>query len=332
MSPSTSHSTPVPVTPPQDFHYKYTVQTGLFLQSEDSTDDTKFDFKKQNFGLIDRNYPTDSASTEGRIWPRFERYIRSLASSTPPGTSLKVLFLGRHGQGEHNVAEAKYGTRAWDCYWSYLDGADGLMWSDARLTRAGEQQALDVHALWEAQLALGLPPPDRCIVSPLTRTVQTADLSFRNLSLPAGKQYRPYVKELLREALGVHTCDRRSSLAHLRTEHPHLAFEPGFSDPDVLWQPDYREPSSARRYRLATLLDEVFAESGEEDVFLSLTSHSGAIASMLEVLGHRKFALETGGVIPVVVRAEKVQGKREVPEKEPSDAPPRCEEPPEWSM
>jgi hypothetical protein len=44
MSPSISHSTPVPTTPPQDFHYKYTVQKGLFMQSEDSTDDTKFDF------------------------------------------------------------------------------------------------------------------------------------------------------------------------------------------------------------------------------------------------------------------------------------------------
>lgn len=26
----------------------------------------------------------------------------------------KVLFLGRHGQGWHNVAESKYGTAAWD--------------------------------------------------------------------------------------------------------------------------------------------------------------------------------------------------------------------------
>ena len=279
--------------------------------------------------MIEKTYPTDKATPEeDKIWPRFERYIRSLASSTPPGSSTKVLFLGRHGQGAHNVAEAKYGTPAWDCYWSYLSGADGLVWSDARLTSVGEQQALAVRALWKAQLARGMPPPDRYIVSPLTRTVQTADLSFRNLELPGGKQYAPFVKELLREALGVHTCDRRSTLSFLRKEHPHLAFEPGFSDPDLLWQPDYREPSSARRFRLATLLDEVFAETEEEDVFLSLTSHSGAIASMLEVLGHREFALETGGVIPVVVRAERVQGGRAVPPWEPSDAPPRCEEPP----
>jgi hypothetical protein len=33
-------------------------------------------------------------------------------------------------------------------------------------------------------------------------------------------------------------------------------------------------------------------------------------------------------VIPVVVRAERVEGRRRVPEKEPSDAPPKCEEPP----
>jgi hypothetical protein len=25
-----------------------------------------------------------------------------------------VLFLGRHGEGVHNVAEKRYGTKAWD--------------------------------------------------------------------------------------------------------------------------------------------------------------------------------------------------------------------------
>ena len=46
MSSNDSHSTPIPVPtkPPRDFHYRYTVQKGVFLQSEDSTDDTTFDF------------------------------------------------------------------------------------------------------------------------------------------------------------------------------------------------------------------------------------------------------------------------------------------------
>jgi len=125
----------------------------------------------------------------------------------------------------------------------------------------------------------------------------------------------------------VHTCDRRSTKTHIESTFPHLAFEPGFSDPDELWEADYREPTSARRYRLAQFLDDVFAS--DENVFLSLTSHSGAIASILEVVGHRKFALETGGVIPVVTRAERVQGERVKPPKEPSEAPPVCKEPPE---
>jgi len=82
----------------------------------------------------------------------------------------------------------------------------------------------------------------------------------------------------------------------------------------------------ARRYRLAQFLDDVFAN--DEGVFLSLTSHSGAIRSILAAVGHRWFALETGGVIPVLVRASRVEGERKPPPKEPSEGPPACEEPP----
>ncbi|KAF1937635.1 phosphoglycerate mutase-like protein [Clathrospora elynae] len=317
----------------RDFYFQYTVLKGYFLQSEESTDDTKFDFRKQNFGLIDREYHGDGEGggqgkgEEQQPWQRFEKQARRLAGAAKEkGESVKVLFLGRHGQGYHNVAETKYGTKAWDCYWSALNGADGITWADANLTAAGQQQARDVNTLWAEQLPLGIPPPETYYTSPLTRTIETADLSFRGLHLPNGREYKPLVKELLREALGVHTCDRRSTKSHIENTFPHVAFEAGFSGPDTLWEPDYREPRSARAYRLARLLDDVFAT--DDNVFLSLTSHSGAIGSILEVTGHRSFALETGGVIPVFVRAERVQGKRAVPPKEPSDAPPLCKEPP----
>lgn len=212
------------------------------------------------------------------------------------------------------------------CYYSALDGLDGLTWADAHLTPTGKQQARDAHTLWAEQLPHGLPAPETYYVSPLTRTIQTADLTFQGLNLPPGRDYNPYIKELLREALGIHTCDRRSTQSHLRTTYPHLTFEPQFSDPDVLWQADYREPRSARAYRLATFLDDVFSSDG--GVWLSMTAHSGAIASLLEVMGHREWGLETGGVVPVLVKGTKVQGKREVPAKEPSDSGPMCDEPP----
>jgi broad specificity phosphatase PhoE len=307
--------------------------------------------RKSNFGLINRSYDTDAASAEKEQWKRLERYVRHVQSQARDGESFKVLFLGRHGQGWHNVAEAKYGTKAWDvrwplpllltvnpiillielthlqCYYSALDGFDNITWADATLTSTGQDQAKDVATVWKQQIPLGIPLPESYYVSPLTRTIETADLSFSTLDLPQDKPYKPLIKELLREALGVHTCDRRSTRNHISSTFSHVAFEPGFSDADLLWEADYREPDSARRYRLNQFLDDVFAS--DENVFLSMTSHSGAIASILEAIGHRKFALKTGGVVPVFVKAVRVEGERGVPEKEPSAAPPLCDGPPE---
>ncbi|KAF2475313.1 phosphoglycerate mutase-like protein [Lindgomyces ingoldianus] len=305
-------------------HFKYTTVKGYFLQSEDNTDSSKFDFKKQNFGLIEREYEDHHGQRHEGIsqWQRFESYVRHLNEKSEDGVRFKVLLLGRHGQGWHNVAETKYGTEAWDCYWSMLDGADGITWSDANLTGIGKGQAQDVNDLWKALLPKGIPAPETYYVSPLTRTIETADVTFKGLRLPDHKPYKPIIKELLREAIGVHTCDRRSTATYIRESFPHVELEENFSEEDRLWSADYREPSSARKYRLSKLLDDVFAH--DNGAFLSLTSHSGAIASVLEAVGHRSFDLETGGVIPAFVKAERVHGERERPPHEPSEGPPAC--------
>lgn len=77
-----------------------------------------------------------------------------------------------------------------------LDGADGITWSDAVLTEVGQGQAKDVNGLWAKLLPKGIPRPETYYVSPLTRTIQTADLSFKGLELPHDKPYRPYIKEV----------------------------------------------------------------------------------------------------------------------------------------
>jgi broad specificity phosphatase PhoE len=202
-----------------------------------------------------------------------------------------------------------------------------MQWSDALLTDLGKEQARDVNALWKALLPKGIPLPETYYVSPLTRTIETADLSFNGLDLPEDRQYKPIGKELLREALGVHTCDRRSPASYIRKTFPHVRLEAGFSEADPLWEADYREPRSARNFRLSQFLDDVFEH--DKGVFLSFTSHSGAIGSILEAIGHREFALQTGGVIPVFVKATRVEGARKAPPKEPSEAPPACDSPPE---
>jgi hypothetical protein len=164
--------------------------------------------RKSNFGLINRTYPTDSDSSIQQ-WKRFESFVRKKEEDKKEGESFKVLF-----------AESKYGTHAWDCYYSVLDGFDSISWADANLTSTGQDQARDVNRLWAQQLPLGIPAPETYYVSPLTRTIETADLSFQNLSLPEDRPYKPFIKELLREALGVHTCDRRSTKTEIEVRHP----------------------------------------------------------------------------------------------------------------
>ena len=210
--------------------------------------------------------------------------------------------MGRHGEGFHNVGEAFYGTKAWDDYWSKLDGNGTIFWSDAHLTELGKAQALAGRAFLGAQFAWAkMPSPESHYVSPLYRCLQTADLAFSGLKLPADHPFKPVVKESLREVMGEHTCDRRSNRTYIHEEYPSWVIEAGFKEKDELWQPDHRETHEEHDARTLELLRDIFAH--DQNVYLSFTSHSGAIASHLRVVGHREFPLPTGGMIPVLVKA-----------------------------
>jgi hypothetical protein len=110
----------------------------------------------------------------------------------------------------------------------------------------------------------------------------------------------------MREALGIHTCDRRSSKSAIHTRWPHFKFENGFAENDLLWVSDLRESNPHLDARVKSLLDDVFTH--DDHTFISFTSHSGAIGGLLRVLGHITFSLQTGGVIAVLVKAERIQG------------------------
>jgi hypothetical protein len=71
----------------------------------------------RNFGLIDRAYDTDAdydPNHQKTQWQRFERKVSRLNRDSGREVQFKVLYLGRHGEGYHNVAEAFYGTPAWN--------------------------------------------------------------------------------------------------------------------------------------------------------------------------------------------------------------------------
>lgn len=60
-----------------------------------------------DFGLINRTYPTDYL-LRGKTtqWERFAFYVNTLNLEAGDDVNYKVLFMGRHGDGYHNDAQA----------------------------------------------------------------------------------------------------------------------------------------------------------------------------------------------------------------------------------
>ncbi|KAG9254527.1 histidine phosphatase superfamily [Emericellopsis atlantica] len=291
---------------------KYTTVQGYFLQDEADTVPGTFDYASSNLGLLNRTYPTDNdASGDAPQWERFARWVSYLNRNcrNKGDVRYKVLVMGRHGEGWHNAAESFYGTPAWNCYWSVLDGNGTTVWADPLLTPAGSHEALKANAFFKSHFAdHGLPYFESYYTSPLMRCTTTANLTFADIDLPETRPFDPVVKEFFREGISIHTCDRRSSKSHIHAAIPALRFEDGFTEEDELWRGDVSEGEIQphQDWRSQSVLDDVFVE--DDATWISVTSHSGEIRSLLRVLGHREFSLSTGQIIPVLVKAEVVEG------------------------
>ena len=202
-----------------------------------------------------------------------------------------------------------------------LDGNGTVTWADAHLTDIGIGQALRANEFWRVKHAEEhIPTPEAFYVSPLDRCLATAKYTFSGLDLPV--PFVPTVKELLREALGVHSCDRRSSATYVKSNYPDYRIEEGFAENDPLWNAKLRESHSQRLFRMKTLLDDIV--TSDDSIVISLTSHSGAITELLNAIEHRPFSLQTGGVIPALVKAETVRGQPPKFVIEPGKPPPTC--------
>ncbi|KAK6593158.1 phosphoglycerate mutase family protein [Botrytis cinerea] len=265
----------------------YTAVPGFFLQDEATTVPSTFDYTQWNFGLINRTYPTDSRASNGTSqWERFEKYVTSLNKNSKKNVNYKVLFMGRHGEGWHNAAETYYGTPAWNCYYSELDGNATVTWADAHLDPKGIAQAQKASNYW------------------LSR-IQLQNIPLPNLTTPP-HSIAPLIKELFREGISGHTCDRRSNRTFIHESFPSYKIEKGFAENDPFWKALEGEVSIDQDIRSKKVLDDVFGS--DDHTWLSITSHSGEIASILRVLHHQVFSLVTGSIIPVLVKAETISG------------------------
>lgn len=115
----------------------------------------------------------------------------------------------------------------------------------------------------------------------------------------------------------------RASKCEIARAFPKFTFEKGFAEGlDPFWDPIRREPNNARLVRLKVALDEIV--SSDDSTYLTISAHSGVITSILEVIGHRVFSLQTGGMIPVVVRVEFSKEEASPTMVSPNGVAPRC--------
>ncbi|KAL1745519.1 histidine phosphatase superfamily [Schizophyllum fasciatum] len=250
-------------------------------------------------------------------WQTLFAHIHNLNKSGTDDALYKLFLLGRHGQGYHNVAESKYGTRAWDDYWSKLTGDGEITWGpDPELTPLGKAQAAEARAVWQQETAAGLPLPKLLLSSPFTRALDTLRITFdglqtvRALVLEVGAHVVISLRCQLaksdraaqncREVSGVHTCDKRRTRSYIQSTFPEVDIEDGFTEEDEYYEDDVRESPERVVARARAVLCRVFEDREQE--FVSITAHGGWINAFLTAVGREHYALPTGGVFPVIVK------------------------------
>lgn len=178
-----------------------------------------------------------------------------------------------------------------------------LQGPDALLTSKGIQQALLVSAAWKMQLNASAPLPQKFLSSPLSRAASTLNNTWSDIAIETPPFVKPVFVEGLRESIGLHTCDQRRTKDYLHKTYPNFTFEPGFREQDELWGPVYEETSEQQIIRLRMVLDAIWETVPA--TYISITAHGGTVAAILANVGHRKFNLQTGGMIPVVVKGSR---------------------------
>ena len=176
-------------------------------------------------------------------------------------------------------------------------------YADAHLTPRGWRQAAGLRSHFRTS---GLAPPGAVVVSPLTRTLETAAAVLGGegawepargapLMVARGevKGLRPAASaipapptpfvadELCREHAGVHPCDRRRAVSHYRSQFPAVDFSNVTAEGDEVWRPDAREPFAAVRDRAAAFARSLAARP---EGVLAVVSHAGFLGVLSALL------------------------------------------------
>ncbi|KAJ3012675.1 hypothetical protein HKX48_006163 [Thoreauomyces humboldtii] len=266
--------------------FRYEAIPGFFQQTDPQTDDESYPLAPPRLGLID--------DSEDRWATTFQRIAVLQSEVRSDGGVVRLLFLQRHGQGEHNVAEAKYGSIAWNEYWSKQE-----QYFDPALTALGLDQLATVRDNLHRELKEGgLPVPSLVVSSPLSRCLNTTSVVWGGGALPATQLV--FVREPFRETYGDHTCDRRRDRSELAKKWTHYDFSGLWADKDPLWTPE-RETDEHVKERISRAFDPIFEYEELGPRFVGIVCHGGVIEAAIAVTKHRGFSVPPGGMLPMVV-------------------------------
>lgn len=279
----------------------------LASQSSDSQVGTQ-----PSLGLLNRDYEYEVESSQPEAkgqrlpqWKRFADFVKHLNRNSKDDECYKVLFVLRHGLGVHNVARNKYGGDAWNNHWSYLDGDGKDAWADAELVEKGIDQAKELGDFWTKTAQNdGTPLPETFYTSPLRRCMHTTRLAYTPVTEAYERKFQPIIKELLRERLTNHTCDRRSARSWIRENYPDYGIEENFEEKDTLWRADKSETEDEHVARKQRLLEDIFTNDDSE--FISLSTHSYALSAILRCIGAPKFRVREGTMVALFVKATRI--------------------------
>ena len=167
---------------------------------------------------------------------------------------IKNLYLIRHGYSLHNELFHKIGVKAFRIPETI----------DSPLTNEGHLQSIELGNTWPKKREI-----DLVLVSPLTRTLDTAMNIFGDTEIPMISE------EFLREyPIGEDTCNKRSSLTHLKNKYPRVDFNL-ISDSDTLWSSDYRETIDELEQRLDEMVKYLQNRSEKNIAIVGHSSYFG---------------------------------------------------------
>ena len=171
---------------------------------------------------------------------------------------MKKLYCIRHGTSLHNVLFHKIGRRAYKEY------------RDTPLVEAGIREATQLGETWDK-----IKEIDLVIVSPLKRTLDTAQHIFKNIDVPFIS-----IDCIMEHPQAEEICNMRLPKQELEKKYPHINFSL-LSDNHKLYWSDVYEPEKEKQ-RLNARIDEfkkIIHSRPEKNI--AVVSHSSYLGQLL---------------------------------------------------